>query len=407
MKKQFIFAALFFAATTMFVSCGDKEDIGVSDDDSTEGTTVLSGEISEDLTLSANTSYSLDGALVVNEGATLYIEEGVKITAVYDDLEDYILIKQGAKINAQGTASDPIVMTSESQVAGAWGGIHICGYATTNLSTTGVSEIGNAPYGGDDDTDNSGTLRYIRLEYTGFAFDEETESNGVTFYGVGNGTTVEYLQAYRGADDGFEFFGGTVNVKYLIATSCSDDAFDWTEGWRGKGQFLIAYHEAENELGYVCDCLLEADNNGDDNSASPMSHPVLSNLTLVGNNSSTKTDGVMLKAGTQVELYNTIITGKTYPIYTKTSVTEDALVSGASILDYITMTGEVYAAVGTYSNDAFIASENNSTDYVNELTNNYYGTVAGGSTPSDSFFTSADYKGAISTDNDWAAGWSL
>ena len=101
---------------------------------------------------------------------------------------DYILVKQGAKINAIGTADNPIVMTAELEEAGAWGGIHICGRAHTNAEGgVGSSEIGNATYGGTDDSDNSGTLRYIRLEYTGYAFDEEHEANGISFYGVGNG----------------------------------------------------------------------------------------------------------------------------------------------------------------------------------------------------------------------------
>ena len=97
-------------------------------------------------------------------------------------------------------------------------------------------------------------MRYVRVEYTGFAFDEEHEANGITFYCVGNGTTVEYCQAYRGSDDGFEWFGGSVNVKYLVSTDCSDDSFDWTEGWNGKAQFLVAYQSPKDELGYDCDC---------------------------------------------------------------------------------------------------------------------------------------------------------
>lgn len=192
-------------------------------------------------------------------------------------------------------------MTSEKKEAGAWGGLHICGYAHTN-NGSGKSEIGNAPYGGNNDADNSGTLKYIRLEYTGYAFDEEHEANGVSFYGVGNGTTVEHLQAYQGSDDGFEFFGGSVNVKYMVVTSCSDDSFDWTEGWNGKAQFLVAYQEGESSLGYACDCLMECDNNGTNNAATPVAHPTIANATLIGNGGDAQ--GVRLRAGTQVELYN-------------------------------------------------------------------------------------------------------
>ena len=203
---------------------------------------VLQGSITSDLTLKSGNSYTLNGELLVKEGATLNIEPGVKIVAQYDDRVDYILIEQGAKINAEGTASAPIVMTSSKEEPGAWGGIHICGRAQTNAEGgKGSSEIGGAVYGGDNDADNSGVLKYVRVEYTGYAFDEEHEANGMTFYGVGNGTVVENCEAYHGSDDGFEFFGGSVNVKNMVVVNCSDDSFDWTEGWNGKGENLVAF----------------------------------------------------------------------------------------------------------------------------------------------------------------------
>ena len=336
------------------------------------------------------------------------IEPGVQLEAVYDEIPDYILIEQGAKIDAQGTVSNPIVMTSELKEAGAWGGIHICGRAHTNAGTGVLSEIGNAPYGGSDDADNSGTLRYIRLEYTGFTLDEEHEANGVSFYGVGNGTTVEYLQAYKGSDDGFEFFGGSVNVKHLVVTSCSDDSFDWTEGWDGKGQFLVAYQEAESTLGYDCDCLMECDNNGNNAAATPVAHPVLANVTLVGNDSETGTHGVRLRAGTEVELYNAIVTGKAKCITVETTETENSFskAQNPSKLEYVSMSTVLDSKEGIYTNDDFIAATGNAVDYVNALTGQYVGTISGGKTLTDSFFTAAAYKGAVPADNDWTAGWT-
>ncbi|HBG53269.1 MAG TPA: hypothetical protein DDW70_03525, partial [Rikenellaceae bacterium] len=168
----------------------------------------------------------------VKPGVTFTIEPGVIIVAKDDDVVDYILVEQGGKIDARGTAANPVVMTSERKEAGAWGGVHICGLAPINVTgTTSKSEIGDALYGGSNVADNSGTLSYIRVEYTGYAFSEEKEANGFTFYGVGNGTVVDHLQSYKGSDDGFEWFGGTVNVKYLVATDNGDDSFDWTEGW--------------------------------------------------------------------------------------------------------------------------------------------------------------------------------
>ena len=195
-------------------------------------------------------------------------------------------------------------MTATKKEAGAWGGIHICGKAHSNVEGgTGKSEIGDATYGGSDDADNSGVLKYVRIEYSGYAFDSEHEANGFTFYGVGNGTTIEYCQAYKGSDDGFEFFGGSVNVKHVVSVSCSDDSFDWTEGWNGYGQFMVAYQ------------------------------------TLIGNGGSKQ--GIRLRAGTQASIYNALITGKGMCLTTETAETEDALVDGTSVLNYITMATDI------------------------------------------------------------------
>lgn len=306
-----------------------------------EAVETLTGTLSEDKTLEANKKYMLSGDYIVETGATLTIPEGVTIVAEADDDKvDYILIQQGAKIVAEGTAENPIVMTATKKEAGAWGGIHICGKAHSNVEGgTGKSEIGDATYGGNDDADNSGVLKYLRIEYSGYAFDSEHEANGFTFYGVGNGTTIEYCQAYKGSDDGFEFFGGSVNVKNVIAVSCSDDSFDWTEGWNGNGQFMIAYQEAEESLGYDCDCLMECDNNGDNFAATPVAHPTLANLTLIGNGGSKQ--GIRLRAGTQASIYNALVAGKGMCLTTETAETEDALVEGTSVLNYITLATDI------------------------------------------------------------------
>ena len=410
MKKYWKFlATAAVAASVLCMSCNDDEDNGNGGNGGNDGLsgnipagTTLTGNVSRDATLVRNGSYKLSGGVHVKAGATLRIEEGVEIVAVDDDKVDYILVEQGAGIDAQGTASAPIVMTSELKEPGAWGGIHICGRAHTNAGEGVLSEIGNAPYGGNDDADDSGTLRYIRLEYTGYAFDEEHEANGVSFYGVGNGTTVEYLQAYKGSDDGFEFFGGAVDVKHLVSTSCSDDSFDWTEGWNGRGQFLVAWQDAA--AGYDCDCLMECDNNGNNFAATPVAHPVLANLTLVGNGSDSQ--GVRLRAGTQAEICNAIVTGKSKCITVETEETENALKEGTSKLEYIAMSSALGSEKGIYTDADFKAGTGNSTDYTNALTNRYVGTADGGKTLSDPFFTAAAYKGAVPADNDWTAGWT-
>ena len=318
---------------------------------------VLQGSITSNLTLKSGNSYTLNGELLVKEGATLNIEPGVKIVAQYDDRVDYILIEQGAKINAEGTASDPIVMTSSKEEPGAWGGIHICGRAHTNAEGgKGSSEIGGAVYGGDNDADNSGILKYVRVEYTGYAFDEEHEANGMTFYGVGNGTVVENCEAYHGSDDGFEFFGGSVNVKNMVVVNCSDDSFDWTEGWNGKGENMVAFQEVESKLGYDCDCLIEADNNENNYAATPVSHPVLRNLILVGNGGSKQ--GIRLRRGTEVEITSAKVCGKAKAIAVESIETENSLLNGTSILKSVSISGILDSKEGIYTNDLFVGAGN-------------------------------------------------
>ena len=342
------------AGMFVFTSCSNNDDDPVIEE---PDNSVLQGSIVSDLTLKSGNTYTLNGEFLVKEGATLNIEPGVKIVAQYDDRVDYILVEQGAKINAVGTASAPIIMTSSKEEPGAWGGIHLCGRAHTNAEGgKGSSEIGGAVYGGENDADNSGILKYVRVEYTGYAFDEEHEANGMTFYGVGNGTMIENCEAYHGSDDGFEFFGGSVNVKNMVVVNCSDDSFDWTEGWNGKGENLVAFQEAEGTLGYDCDCLIEADNNENNYSATPVSHPVLKNLILVGNGGNKQ--GIRLRRGTEVEITSAKVSGKGKAVAVESTETENALLNGKSKLTHVSISGTLDSKEGIYTNEAFVAAGN-------------------------------------------------
>jgi len=376
MKTWKLIGLVALAAVTL--SC-EKDDPKNDENEVVDGT-VLKGTLTESVTLKAGGSYSLSGEYIVEAGATLNIEEGVTITAIYDDVVDYILVKQGGKINAVGTASKPIIMTSEKQQPGAWGGIHICGKAHTNAEGgVGSSEIGGAPYGGSDDADNSGRLSYVRVEYTGFAFDEEHEANGISFYGVGNGTTVDHCEAYRGSDDGFEFFGGSVNISNMVVNTCTDDSYDWTEGWNGTGTNLIAFQASDLD----CDCLIEADNNENNYAATPISHPVLSNLTLVGHDATDMTRGIRLRRGTEVEITNAKVCGKGKALTVESEETEQALVDGKSKLSGVTISTELNSKEGIYTNDKFVADGN---------------TV-------DASLSYADFASIVAA-NPWASGWT-
>lgn len=358
-RKMYSIAALCIAlaaSSTILTSCEDDEDKTTTEvSGELENGSTISGDITSNTTLAEGYEYKLSGGVHVKEGATLIIKPGVKITAIDDDTPDYILIEQGAKIDAQGTASNPIVMTSETP-ENKWGGIHICGKAHTNAeSGSGSSEIGGAKYGGSDDKDNSGTLRYIRLEYTGFALDEEHEANGISFYGVGSGTTVDHIESYKGGDDGFEFFGGSVNVNNMVSFDSSDDSFDWTEGWNGSATNILAYQMSAED-----DCLIEADNNGKNYDAVPVSRPTIKNAILIGNGGDGR--GIRLRAGTQVILDNVVACGKNMPLTVETGQTETALKNGDATITNTTISANLNSKESIYTNEDFIKEPTNNID---------------------------------------------
>jgi hypothetical protein len=217
-------------------------------------TVTLSGSIAANRTLTPDTNYVLRGFVYVNSGATLTINAGTKIVGDTTALGSALFVLRGARIVANGTATAPVVFTSQRSAGnrspGDWGGLVIVGNARANRtgniivegsngSVVGANSAGIIYTGGTVDTDNSGTLRYVRVEFAGYATLTDAELNSFTFAAVGNGTTVEYVQALAGLDDNFEWFGGTVNGKYLVSYESGDDHFDGSEGYRGLNQFLI------------------------------------------------------------------------------------------------------------------------------------------------------------------------
>ncbi len=215
----------------------------------------LSGSLTANRRLSVDTLYVLRGFVYVQNGATLTIDAGTKIVGDTTALGSALFIMRGAKIDAQGTAALPIVFTSQrsagNRAPGDWGGLILVGNARNNRSGNVIVEGSNGSVigadaagvvytGGTNDADNSGTLRYVRVEFAGYATVADAELNSFTFAAVGSGTTLEYLQSLAGLDDSFEWFGGNVNGKYLVSYESGDDHFDAAEGYRGLNQFLIA-----------------------------------------------------------------------------------------------------------------------------------------------------------------------
>lgn len=249
---------------------------------------VLTGDVTADKALTNDGVWTLKGYVYVKDGATLTIPAG---TIIKSDLIDKgaLIIERGGKIMAEGTAANPIVFTSGvvkgQRRPGDWGGIIILGKASTNRSTEPTIEGGvGKQYGGTNDADNSGVMKYVRIEYAGIASEPGSEINGLTFGGVGNGTVIENIMVSYGNDDAYEFFGGTVNCKNLIAFATLDDDFDFDFGYRGTISYAIsAKHPQYADPGDASNGI-EADNDGTGTGATPFTHPKLSNFTFVGPN---------------------------------------------------------------------------------------------------------------------------
>ncbi|XKX04782.1 hypothetical protein R8G61_10470 [Tenacibaculum maritimum] len=196
--------------------------------------TPLSGEVSGNVTLTSDKIYNLKGSYIVKDSATLTIEAGTKIIVDSKGTDIYIAVLKGGKININGTANAPVVMASASGNPGDWGGLTICGKATTTAGVNVTAEVGGFKYGGTEDTDTSGTINYLVIKGTGAQINIDSQYNGISLYAVGSGTKIENVSVINGADDGIEFFGGTVSVKNIYLENNEDDSIDWTEGWNGK-----------------------------------------------------------------------------------------------------------------------------------------------------------------------------
>ena len=270
MKTKFF--ALALATGLLLNSC-------TSSDTSTPVTPPATGEITG--TFMANKTfalgnYTLKGIVKVATGVTVTFEAGSTITANKTTGDNALVVLNGGKLIINGTADKPVVFTEASAIPGSWGGIIMYGDAPIKAVggvTTSTSEDGNAlPYGGVNPAHNGGSLSYVRVEYAGAKLADGTkENNAFTFYSVGSGTTLDHLVAYRGADDGYEFFGGTVSATNLISYGNTDDAFDWQDGWQGQNNSnWYAYQVIKGNYG------MEIESSNVNNAFSPK----VTNITL-------------------------------------------------------------------------------------------------------------------------------
>jgi hypothetical protein len=280
-------------------------------------TTTLTGNINTTTTLTSDKVWTLKGYVYVTDGAKLIIQPGT--TIVSDVAEKGALcIERGSQIIAEGTQSKPIVFTSgrpEGQrTPGDWGGIVILGRAKTNRSSEPTIEGGiGRPYGGTNDSDNSGVMRFVRIEYAGIAALPNSEINALTLGGVGNGTILENIQTIYANDDAFEFFGGTVNGKNLYAFATADDDFDFDFGYTGMITNGVAKRDPQFVDSGDAGNGVECDNDGTGSAAQPYTHPKLYNMILVGPNVSTALAnhnlGLRFRRSTQFTMKNSVVWG--------------------------------------------------------------------------------------------------
>lgn len=323
MKKTLLTLGI---AAALLASCesDDTSDIVINDNSVVNNTTNnnsggggeepmdqtvnLSGVYTENLVLDADTEYIITGPVLMASGTTLTIPAGLTIKAQPVGVNAYIAIQQGAQINAVGTSSEPIILTSNASTPGAgdWGGLVLCGRAPINSTADGsedtaTSEVGGLSYGGNTPTDNSGTVQYVRIEYAGGAIDGNAELNGLSLYGVGNGTMIDHIQIYEGSDDGVEFFGGTVNVSQIAVVNCEDDSVDWTEGYTGTITDVYVQHGVSHDKAFECDGY----NTDFSNEGGYYSAPNVTNVTVVGANDAS--EAIRLRAGTQGIFTNVVL----------------------------------------------------------------------------------------------------
>jgi hypothetical protein len=228
----------FFMAIITLTNCGSEEPAIIIEEPSSEvvqnlNAGIMNGSLEEDYTLNSNTIYNLNASFIIASGTTLTIPAGTRIQAQNGGTDVYIAVLKGGKINVQGTESNPVFMSSASGNSGDWGGLTICGNAPTTAGDDAQAEVGGFIYGGSNAADNSGSINYLVIKGTGAQINSDSQYNGISLYAVGSGTTISNVSVINGADDGIEFFGGTVSVTNLYLENNEDDSVDWTEGWSG------------------------------------------------------------------------------------------------------------------------------------------------------------------------------
>lgn len=392
MKKLILSLAII---ASVFTSCSSSDE---ENNTRVPATGEITGNITENKTYPYG-NYTLRGMVQIQSGVTVTFEAGSTITCDRTTGENGLVVLNGAKLIANGTAAEPIVFTSVQKTPGDWAGIIMYGDAPIVNSAvnpapqTAVSEDGlSKTYGGSNPTHNGGSLKYVRVEYAGMVITSNNkEHNGFSFYSVGSGTVLENLVSYKGNDDGFEFYGGTVSLKNAISYGNSDDSYDWQDGWRGQDNInWYAYQTVKGNYG------LEIEAKSVDNNF----WPVVSGITLK------RATGTVTEAQSEIQLDaiqfkkhgngyydNIVIDGY------RNQTTPTAFNGGAvQILDLITYNGQVAAGKIKLTNVKITNTDNT---FISGVPASF--TVSASSfNPTTNWTTSTTATGASLTNGAWS-----
>ena len=399
------------------------------------GMTAVSGSTEEDFTMKAGTKYLLKGFVYVKDGATLTIEPGTVIMGD-KNTKGTLIVERGGKIMAQGTREKPIVFTSAQpagqRAAGDWGGLIILGKAPVNLGNNARIEGGvDREYGGTDANDNSGVLKYVRIEFPGIAFQPDNEINGLTMGGVGAGTTVDFVQVSYCGDDAFEMFGGTVNAKHLIAYKTVDDMFDTDNGYSGKLQFLLGISDP-NVADVSGSNGFESDGDAQGSDATPKTSATFSNVSLFGPRATASTKinsnfkrGMHIRRNSNIQVHNSLIAGWPTGLLLDGTKSQANATAGTLVIKNSVIAGSASALTVESGSTFDVATWFNATGKGNSVVaNNASLNISGGFNQTsrpvltgnslqsgasfdglDNFFERVTYRGAFGSE-DWTAGWA-
>jgi len=401
-------------------------------------TVQLEGELTANLTLRAIDTNILKGFVYVPDGVTLTIEPGTVVKGEKATMGS-LIVEPGGKIIADGKANQPIVFTSDqakgNRSYGDWGGLILCGKAPVNSNNPQIEGGPRTHYGGDDPEDNSGILRYVRIEFAGYPFQPNKEINGLTCGAVGRGTTLEYIQVSYCGDDSYEWFGGTVNARYLIAYNGWDDEFDTDNGFQGKLQFLLGLRDPQHADTSKSNGF-ESDNDAEGSGNNPLTTPIFSNITLIGplyGESAGKAESEILyvtedaangakggqyqsamhiRRNSSLKVYNSVFAGWPYGLFldkaNQAATVKNCILAGMWE-NFSNEDSQTYFN-NTDLNNSLLASTNDiiktNADYSSVIAEQITGADFTDTDLSDDFFTKVDFKGAFDGKNDWTAGWS-